>query len=86
MRTILGHQVWPHRLASGFPETDFSTSGKTGTLLGWRNEAGVVQKESTGERVAVACFTRNYAFPVKNFKADAAIGASARVAVDRLTG
>jgi beta-lactamase class A len=24
MRTILGHQVWPHRLASGFPETDFS--------------------------------------------------------------
>jgi beta-lactamase class A len=83
MRSILSKQVWPHRLASGFPEDAITTSGKTGTLLGWRNEVGVVERKGADQRVAVACFTRSYR-PWKHPAADAAIGAAARVAVDAL--
>src|SRR4051812_42227758 len=44
VRRILGLQVWPHRLASGFPEDAVKTSGKTGTLPRWR-------KRGRGRRV-----------------------------------
>ena len=85
MRSILSNQVWPYRLAAGFPEDSVTTSGKTGTLLGWRNEVGVVERKGTDRSVAVACFTRSRR-PWKHPAADAAIGAAARVAVDALLG
>ncbi|MDP9101534.1 MAG: class A beta-lactamase-related serine hydrolase [Actinomycetota bacterium] len=83
VRRILGLQVWPHRLAAGFPEDGVTTSGKTGTLPRWRNEAGVVEYPDGG-RYAVAVFTRSASTAQKNPAADAAIGAAARAAVDLL--
>jgi beta-lactamase class A len=83
VRRILGLQVWPHRLASGFPEDSVRTSGKTGTLPRWRNEAGVVEY-ADGGRYAVAVFTRSAATTMKHPRADAVIGTAARLAVDLL--
>jgi beta-lactamase class A len=83
VRRILGLQVWPHRLATGFPEDSVRTSGKTGTLPRWRNEAGVVEY-ADGGRYAVAVFTRSAATTAKNPAADAVIGTAARIAVDIL--
>lgn len=82
-RSILLQQVWPHRLASGFPEDDVVTGGKTGTLPTVRNEAGVVLY-SDGGAYAVACFTRARSLALKNPTADAVIGRAARIAVDHL--
>lgn len=42
IRRILELQVWPHRLASGFPYDDVQVAGKTGTLPTIRNVVGVV--------------------------------------------
>lgn len=81
VRAILGSQVWPHRLASGFPEDDVRTSGKTGTLPTIRNEAGVVEYLNGG-RYAIATFTRANTLNQKNPAADAVIGRAARIAVD----
>jgi beta-lactamase class A len=83
IRRILGAQVWPHRLASGFPEDEITTSGKTGTLPRIRNEVGVVEYPDGG-RYAVACFTTASRYSVKNPAQDAVIGRAARVAVDAL--
>ena len=83
VRRILGLQVWPHRLASGFPEDGVRISGKTGTLLRWRNEVGVVDYPDGG-RYAVAVFSRARRLSEKHPEADAAIGKSARIAVDYL--
>ena len=85
VRRILGLQVWPHRLAAGFPEDDVKTSSKTGTLPRWRNEAGVVEYPDGG-RYAVAVFTRSESTAAKNPAADAVIGAAARLAVESLRG
>ena len=83
-RRILGQQVWPHRLASGFADLDeVRTSGKTGTLPTVRNEVGVVEYPDGG-RYAVAVFTRSHALTQKNASADAVIGTAARLAVDAL--
>ncbi|WP_246222578.1 serine hydrolase [Phytoactinopolyspora limicola] len=41
VRTIMAHQIWPHRLTSGSPG-DVRPAAKTGTLPAVRNEAGVV--------------------------------------------
>jgi beta-lactamase class A len=82
MRRILGQQVWPHRLASGFPEPDITTSGKTGTLPTWRNEVGVVAYPDE-RRYAVAVFTQSRT-TVGDPRGDAAIGAAARAAVQAL--
>jgi beta-lactamase class A len=82
-RQILLQQVWPHRLASGFPEDDIVTGGKTGTLPRVRNEAGVVLR-ADGRRFAVATFTTAAATSQKNPAADAVIGRAARIAVDAL--
>ncbi|NEA42017.1 serine hydrolase [Streptomyces sp. SID11385] len=85
VRRLLGLQVWPHRLASGFPFDDVRVSGKTGTLPTMRAEAGVVEYPDGG-RYAVAVFTRaadtRHVLPA----ADAVIGVVARVAVDGLRG
>lgn len=83
MRRILGQQVWPHRLAAGFPDDAVRTCGKTGSLPRWRNEAGVVEYADGGQ-YAVAVFTRSTSTAMKNPAADAAIGQAARVAVDTL--
>jgi len=55
-RRVLGLQVWPHRLRSGFSD-GVTVSGKTGTLASVRNEVGVVEF-SDGGRYAVAVFLR----------------------------
>lgn len=83
VRSILVQQVWPHRLASGFPEDDVVTGGKTGTLPRVRNETGVVVYPD-GSTYAVACFTRAHVGTAKNPAADAVIGRAARIAVDFL--
>ncbi|MBF8171404.1 serine hydrolase [Streptomyces olivaceus] len=83
MRRIMGLQVWPHRLASGFPFDDVHVAGKTGTLPTLRNEVGVVEYPDGG-RYAVAVFTRT-ANPAATLPAaDAVIGTAARIAVDAL--
>ncbi|HEX2315958.1 MAG TPA: serine hydrolase [Thermomonospora sp.] len=83
MRRLLGLQVWPHRLASGFPYDDVRVSGKTGTLPTIRNEAGVVEYPDGG-RYAVAVFTRSVSTAAVLPRADAVIGTAARLAVEYL--
>lgn len=83
MRGVLGLQVWPHRLASGFPYDDVDVSGKTGTLPTLRNEIGVVEYPDGG-RYAVAVFTRSLSPALNQPRADAVIGTAARMAVDHL--
>jgi beta-lactamase class A len=83
MRRLFGLQVWPHRLASGFPFDDVQVSGKTGTLPTIRNEAGVVEYPDGG-RYAVAVFTRSLSTAAVLPRADAVIGAAARMAVEHL--
>ncbi|MGW0801726.1 serine hydrolase [Nonomuraea sp. NPDC002799] len=83
MRAVFNMQVWPHRLASGFPYDDVAVSGKTGTLPTLRNEAGVVEYPDGG-RYAVAVFTRSFSTALNQPRADAVIGTAARMAVDHL--
>lgn len=85
MRRILGAQVWPHRLASGFPEDDVRTAGKTGTLVTVRNEAGVVSYPD-GRHYAVSVFTRSHEVRAKHPAQDRVIGQAARLAIDLLRG
>jgi beta-lactamase class A len=82
-RQILRQQVWPHRLASGFPEDDIVTAGKTGTLPRVRNEVGVVTYPD-GSSYAVAVFTTAEATTAKNPAADAVVGEAARIAIEAL--
>jgi beta-lactamase class A len=79
IRRIMGLQVWPHRLTSGFPD-GFAISAKTGTLPGIRNEAGVVES-AEGDRYAVAVFTRSHSFNYRQPAVDAAIGNAAHLAI-----
>ncbi len=83
IRRLMALQVWPHRLASGFPFDDVAVSGKTGTLPTLRNEVGVVEYPDGG-RYAVAVFTRSFGTAQNQPRADAAIGAAARMAIDQL--
>jgi beta-lactamase class A len=83
IRRIMGMQVWPHRLASGFPFDDVRVAGKTGTLPTVRNEIGVVEYPDGG-RYAVAVFTRSASTAFTLPAADAVIGTAARLAVERL--
>lgn len=85
MRRMLGLQIWPHRLAAGFPYDDVLVSGKTGTLLTLRNEIGVVEYPDGG-RYALAVFTRARSTAATHPRADAAIGTAARLAVQELRG
>ncbi|TDE41544.1 serine hydrolase [Nonomuraea mesophila] len=83
MRAALNKQVWPHRLASGFPYDDVAVSGKTGTAPTLRTESGVVEYPD-GRRYAVAVFTRSFSTALNQPRADAVIGTAARMAVDHL--
>ncbi|NKX88136.1 serine hydrolase [Nocardia coubleae] len=83
VRAVMRNQIWPHRVAAGFPHRGVVVAGKTGTVGIIRNEVAVV--EFPGEiPVAVAVFTRaaraDPALPV----VDAAIGEAARIAVTEL--
>jgi len=84
VRRILGTQVFPHRLRAGFPDS-VKVAGKTGSLLGWKNEAGVAEFPD-GARYAIAVFTR-LKKPPEEMRAtaqDAVIGAAAAAAVSSL--
>jgi beta-lactamase class A len=84
VRRILGTQVFPHRLRSGFPDS-VKVAGKTGSLLGWKNEAGVAEFPD-GSRYAIAVFTL-LKRPPEEMRAtaqDAVIGAAAAAAVSSL--
>ncbi|ETK33658.1 serine hydrolase [Microbispora sp. ATCC PTA-5024] len=83
IRRLMGLQVWPHRLSSGFPFDDVAVSGKTGTLATLRNEVGVVEYPDGG-RYAVAVFTRSHGTAQNQPRADAAVGSAARIAIDHL--
>jgi beta-lactamase class A len=83
LRRLLGLQVWPHRLAAGFPFDDVRVCGKTGTLPTMRHEVGVVEYPDGG-RYAVAVFTRAASTAILLPTADAVIGTTARLAVDAL--
>ncbi|MFI0975735.1 serine hydrolase [Streptomyces sp. NPDC021093] len=83
MRRLLGLQVWPHRMASGFPFDDVHVAGKTGSLPTVRNEVGVIEYPDGG-RYAVAVFTRAASTAATLPPADAVIGTAARFAVDAL--
>ncbi|MCC9307872.1 class A beta-lactamase-related serine hydrolase [Kitasatospora sp. RB6PN24] len=83
LRRLLALQVWPHRLASGFPFDDVRVNGKTGTLPTLRHEVGVIEYPDGG-RYAVAVFTRAAATNITLPAADAVIGTAARLAVDAL--
>jgi beta-lactamase class A len=83
VRRLMRLQVWPHRLASGFPDEGWGVAGKTGTLPGIRNEIGVVELPD-GMRVAVAVFTGADSPAPSLPQADRLIGTAARIAVDAL--
>ena len=83
MRRVLGLQVWPHRLSSGFPSDAIHVSGKTGTWPGIRNEVGVVEYAGGG-RYAVAVFTTTERQAATAPEIDHAIGTAGRIAVDAL--
>jgi beta-lactamase class A len=82
VREMMYEQLWPHRLSSGFPD-EVRVGGKTGTLNGVRNEAGVVEYPD-GRRYAVSVFLRPHSLAIRLPAVDAAIGAGARLAVDHL--
>lgn len=83
IRRAMSLQVWPHRLASGFPFDDVRVAGKTGTLPTVRNEIGVVEYPDGG-RYAVAVFTRSASTAFTLPQADAVIGTAARLAIEAL--
>lgn len=83
-RRILGLQVWPHRLRSGFDES-VRVSGKTGTLAAVRNEVGVVEFPDD-RRYAVAVFLRMATPASVAPDVDRAIGTLAAAAVAQLRG
>ncbi|MER5985135.1 serine hydrolase [Streptomyces sp. NPDC001787] len=82
VRSVMAQQIWPHRLGSAFDDS-YRLAGKTGTLPGWRNEAGVIEGPDGG-RWAVAVFTRSDTPDLRNPRADRVIGQVARLAVDEL--
>ena len=80
MRRLLGLQIWPHRVRSGFPYAGVGIAGKTGTIGAIRNEVAVVT--FPGETpVAVAVFTFAARADAALPAVDAAIGRAAWLAV-----
>ncbi|NGO71369.1 serine hydrolase [Streptomyces boncukensis] len=85
MREVMGRQPWRHRLAAGFPYDDVKVSGKTGTFGAMRHEAGVVEL-ADGSAYTAVVFTQAARADSVLPRADAVIGASARLAVEELRG
>jgi beta-lactamase class A len=84
VRRIMGLQVWPHRLSSAFGG-GIKVSGKTGTLIGIKNEIGVVEFPDGG-RYAAAVFVKTDGLHMHQPAADAVIGTVARLAIEDLRG
>lgn len=82
VRSAMEQQIWPHRLASGFPD-DVIVAGKTGTMPFVRNEAGVITYPD-GHQYAVAVFTVADQLAERQPTIDRAIGTAARAAVESL--
>jgi beta-lactamase class A len=82
VRDIMARQIWPHRLAAGFP-TGVTIAAKTGSLPAVRNECGVVTYPD-GRQYAVAVFTRARTLDKRQPRVDASIGTAARLAVEHL--
>lgn len=82
VRELMARQVFRHRLVSGFPD-DVTIAAKTGTLPGLHMEAGVVRYPDGG-LYAVAVFARTRELAASRTAVDAAIGTTARIAVDHL--
>ncbi|PZS27006.1 MAG: serine hydrolase [Pseudonocardiales bacterium] len=82
VRAIMAAQIWPHRLTAGFPDA-VRVAAKTGTLPGIRKQVGVVEYPD-GARYAIAVFTRARELVERQPAIDAAIGATARIAVEHL--
>jgi beta-lactamase class A len=74
--------VTGHRLAAGFDD-GVTVASKTGTLPAIRNDAGVVTWPD-GRSFVVAVFTRARSLADRQPAIDAAIGRSARIAVESL--
>ncbi|WP_371789929.1 class A beta-lactamase-related serine hydrolase [Streptomyces sp. NBC_01471] len=85
MRDVMGKQLWKHRLASGFPYDDVTVSGKTGTFGSMRHEAGVIEL-ADGSTYTAVVFTQAARADSTLPRADAVIGAAARIAVEELRG
>ncbi|WP_327170322.1 class A beta-lactamase-related serine hydrolase [Streptomyces sp. NBC_01336] len=85
IREVMRSQPWTHRLASGFPYDDVTVYGKTGTFGALRHEAGVVEL-ADGSAYTAVVFTQAARADNKLPRADAVIGAAARVAVEELRG
>ena len=83
VRSVMRRQVWPHRIAAGFPHRSVSVAGKTGTIGVIRNEVAVVEFPDE-HPVAVAVFTRAARADPELPVVDAAIAETARIAVTEL--
>lgn len=83
MREVLGQQIWPHRIASGFPLASTAVAGKTGTIGRIRAETAVVQPD--GEPPVVVCVvTRAARADAALPTVDTAIGRIARLLVNEI--
>ncbi|AGI87344.1 serine hydrolase [Streptomyces albidoflavus] len=82
VRELMARQAFRHRLVSGFPD-GVAVAAKTGTLPGLHMEAGVIRYPDGG-LYAVAVFARSRELTASRTEVDAAIGATARIAVDFL--
>jgi beta-lactamase class A len=83
IRRLMRLQVWPHRLAAGFPDAGMTIAGKTGTLPGVRHEIGVVESPSK-PTVAIAVLTMSPSPAASMPHLDVLIGSTARIAYDVL--
>lgn len=83
MRQVLGQQIWPHRIASGFPLASTAVAGKTGTIGRIRAETAVVQPDGEPP-VAVCVVTRAARADAALPLVDASIGRIARILVNEV--
>lgn len=83
IRSVMAQQVWAQRLAAAFPFDDVVVSGKTGTFVALRHEAGVIEYPN-GETYAIAVLTRSTRARLVLPGADAAIAQAAKLAVAAL--
>lgn len=83
IRSIMADQVWTQRLAAAFPFDDVVVSGKTGTFVTLRHEAGVIEYPN-GESYAIAVLTRSTRARLTLPGADTAIAHAAKLAVAAL--
>lgn len=80
VRDAMQHQVWRHRIASGFPHDDVVVAGKTGTLGRLRHEVAVIEYPQEVP-IAVAVLTTSARASIHQPTVDYAIGELARNAV-----